>query len=90
MDEYTNKQYITEASLMIQEKTIIRQWITIMVLIFLLVASNVAWIWYESQFSKEETTQEITQELDTDDGDAIINDGVHINGEGETNSKNNN
>lgn len=60
----------------------------VVLLIVLLVGSNVAWIVYESQFEDIVThTQTITQELSAEgDGDAIINDGVHINGESETDS----
>lgn len=55
-------------------------------LIVLLVGSNVAWIIYESQYVDTVTTT-VTQELSADgDGDAIINDGVHINGESKTDS----
>ena len=79
-----------EAALMRQEKTIIRQWVVIILLILLLVGSNAMWIYYESQFSEEVTTQEITQDLDAEGGDAIINDGVHIDGEGTTDSENDN
>lgn len=79
-----------EAALMRQEKTIIRQWVTIILLILLFVGSNLAWIYYESQFTEEVITQEVTQDLDAEGGDAIINDGVHINGEGTTDSENNN
>lgn len=75
---------VHEGTVMRQEKTIVRQWITIILLIVLLVASNLAWIYYESQFEDTETTTTVTQELDAGQGDAIINDGVHINGENET------
>lgn len=34
----------------------------ILVLIVLLVGSNVAWLWYESQFETVSTTQEVIQE----------------------------
>lgn len=82
MDE--RNTYIHDAYISMAERTIKRQWITIMLLIALLVASNLAWLHYENQFTDEMT---VTQELDsTGGGDAIINDGVHINGEGKTNS----
>lgn len=68
------------------ERTIERLWILAIILILLLFGSNGAWLYYESQFQKEVDTTTITQELDTKDGgNAIINDGVHINdGESET------
>lgn len=69
------------------ERTIKRLWILCILLIVLLVGTNIAWIHYESQFEDSvTTTQTVTQDVDSGDGDAIINDGVHINGESETNS----
>lgn len=90
MEENSNVRYAIDSFIMLQEKTIRRQWITIILLILLFVGSNLAWMYYESQFTDEVTTQEVTQDLDAEGGDAIINDGVHINGEGTTDSKNNN
>lgn len=82
---------VHEADMTRQEKTIIRQWVTIILLILLLVGSNLAWLYYESQFEDTETTTTVTQELDAGDGgNATINDGVHINGKNETDSKDNN
>ena len=42
------------------ERVIKRMWVLVLSLIILLVASNVAWIWWESQHQTIETT--ITQE----------------------------
>ena len=73
------------------ERTIKRLWILCILLIILLVGSYAGFFYYESQFEDEvTTTQEITQDVDADTGNAIINDGVHINGQGETDSKNDN
>lgn len=67
------------------ERTIRRLWILCIILILLLAGTNGAWIWYESQFMDESLT--VTQDLDSGNGgDAVINDGVHINGESETDS----
>lgn len=64
------------------ERTIRRLWILCIILIILLAGTNAAWIWYENQFEDVVTTNEISQDVESDDGgDAIINDGVHINGE---------
>lgn len=65
-----------------------RLWIALLVLIVALVGTNAGWIYYEAQWQYvESSTQTVTQDLDASDGgDAIINDGVHINGESETNS----
>lgn len=61
------------------ERTIRRLWILCILLIFLFVGSNIAWLYYESQFTEEVT---VTQEADTDGGgDAIVNNsGEVING----------
>ena len=46
------------------ERTAKRLWITILLLIVLLVGTNGAWIWYESQFEDCVTTQEVTQDVE--------------------------
>jgi len=59
--------FIHDAYISMAERTIKRQWITILLLILLLVGSNLAWLRYESQFTDEETTT-----IDsTQDGDGI-------------------
>lgn len=69
-----------------QERTIKRLWIMCLILIIALLGTNAGWIWYNSQWEVVETTK-VTQDLDASDGgDAIINDGVHINGESKTDS----
>ena len=68
------------------ERTIEKLWMLAIILIVLLVGSNCAWMYYENQF--EDTVTTVTQELDAESGNAIINDGVHINGESETDSNN--
>lgn len=68
------------------ERIIRRQFVLIVISLCFLVGTNVCWIAYENQFEDVETT-EITQDLDSDSGDAIINDGVHINGESEAKGK---
>lgn len=71
------------------ERIIKKQFILIIVALCFLVGTNVCWTVYESQF-EEVTTTEVTQDVDSGDGgDAIINDGVRINGEGETDSQGN-
>ena len=49
-----------------QERTIKRLWITIIILIALLCATNLAWLIYESQF--EEVSTSIDAEQETDGG----------------------
>lgn len=70
-----------ESSMARMERTSKRLWIVILVLIVALIGTNVGWIWYESQWKYVEATT-VTQDLDASDGgNAIVNDGVHINGE---------
>ncbi len=78
---------VHEGDMARQERTIKRLWILCIILILLLAGSNAAWFYYENQFEDVvTTTQTVTQDVDTGDGTAIINDGVHVNGESETNS----
>ena len=83
--EQQNIPYFAHEGIMARmERTIKRLWVLCIDLIILQAGSNAAWLWYESQFEDESTT--VTQELNTDSGDAIINDGVRINGTSETDS----
>lgn len=79
-------KYVYESAMARSERTIKRLWILCIILIALCAISNYAWLKYEMSFEDVVTT--VTQDLDSDSGDAIINDGVHINGEGETNGNN--
>lgn len=66
------------------ERTIRRLWVLCIILIILLAGTNAAWIYYENSFEDVVST-EISQDVNSDNGgDAIINDGVHINGESKT------
>lgn len=81
-----------EAAMARLDRIIKRLWIALLLVIVLLVASNGAWLYYESQMMDETvttTTQTVEQTADADDGNATINDGVHINGENNTESKDN-
>lgn len=53
------------------ERTVKRLWILAIILIILLFGTNAAWIYRESQFEPLDTT-EITQDVDTGSGDAVI------------------
>lgn len=73
-----------EGAMARMERIIRRQWILCIILIVLLAVTNGAWIYYESQFEDVVST-EISQDVNSDDGgNAVINDGVHINGESTT------
>lgn len=63
------------------ERTIKRLWILVIILTVLLVGTNCAWLWYESQFQYVETPTESYEADATDGGVAIANgDGVVNNG----------
>ena len=71
------------------ERTIKRLWILCILLIILLVGTNAAWIYYESQYEDVvTTTQEVTQDNDNGTNNFIGGDGVIT--DGETDGKNNN
>ena len=83
-NEQIPEQSKNELAFAFAERMVRRLLVTILVLIFLLVGTNGAWLWYESQFEEITTT---TYEADaTDGGNAVINgDGsVNINGESES------
>ena len=89
MDEQKKLSYMAIESVLVrQERTIKRIWILCILLLIALIGTNGAWIYYESQFETVESTT-ITQDLDADSGDTIINDGVHLYGESETDSNRN-
>lgn len=68
-----------------------RLWILCIVMFLAFVVSNCLWLHYESQFEDVVETNEITQDVDSGDGgNAIINDGVHVNGEDKADGKNDN
>lgn len=78
--------YIVHESAMARaERGAKRLWIVIILLIVLLVGTNGAWLWYESQF--ETVTTEVTQENADGYNNYIGNDGDIVNGE--TDSKSN-
>ena len=56
------------------ERTAKRLWITILTLIFLLVGSNCAWLWWNNQWENVESW-EITQENEGGNNNYIGNDG---------------
>lgn len=79
--------YIVYESAMAQkERTVKRLWITILTLIFLLVGSNFAWLYYERQWEVVETW-EIVQENEDGYNNYIGNDGDILNGETDNSEK---
>lgn len=74
---------VHETAMARQERTIKRLWALVILLILLLLGSNAAWIWYESQFEDVVTTVE----ANTDTGGTAIANGdgsVMYYGEGES------
>lgn len=71
---------VHESSMARMERQVKRLWITILVLVFLLVGTNAAWLYYESQWETVEKW-EITQENDGGYNNYIGNDGDIVNGE---------
>ena len=58
-----------------------RLWITLIILIFLLVGSNVGWTIYENQFEEVMESYEISQDAESGNNNSIINGGEIVNGE---------
>ena len=50
------ERYIHEIYASMAERTIKRLWVLCVIMFLALVGSNVAWLYYESQFTYEETT----------------------------------
>ena len=76
-----NVPYIVhELSMARMERQIKRLWIVALTLIFLLVGTNCAWLYYESQWETVESW-EITQENDGGYNNYIGNDGDIVNAE---------
>ena len=72
--------YIVHESAMARaERGAKRLWTVIILLIVLLVGTNGAWLWYESQFETVETV-EVTQENADGYNNYIGNDGDIVNG----------
>lgn len=62
-----------EGEMVRMERVVKRLWITVILLIGLLVGTNGAWLWYESQFEYYTTT--IEQESESGTNNYIGNDG---------------
>lgn len=83
-----NVPYVVHESAMARmERQSKRLWLVILVLIGALIASNLAWIIYESQFEVVEESTTISQENDNGDNNYIGNDGDINNGEAENNNQ---
>lgn len=79
--------FLHEGDMARQERTIKRLWISTLILTFLFVGAVIFLVYRETQYDDVvTTTQTVTQDVDTGNGTAIINDGVRVNGESETDS----
>ena len=68
---------VFESTMARLERTIKRLWILCVIIFAAFVISNVAWIYYESQY--EDVVTEVTQSVDSDNnGIASINGDVNI------------
>ena len=67
------QQYYMDIISGLAERTIKRLWIVVILLIVLLVATNAMWIWYENQYEEATITQDVLQEVETRDGNTIVN-----------------
>lgn len=86
MEEKMIPYFAHEGDMSRMERANKRLWIVILILIVALVGSNLAWTFYENQFTDEVTTVE--QEADWEKGNVIMNGtgGVRINEQSETDS----
>lgn len=67
-----NVPYVVHEGVMSRfERVVKRLWIALIMTIILLVGTNGAWIWYESQYEDSVTTTE-TYEAGADDGGTAI------------------
>lgn len=85
MDEKFVSYLAFESATARQERTIKRLWILIIILIVSLLGTNVGWLYYESQWEVVENTQ-VTQDVDTGNGNANVTGIGDINGTSETDS----
>lgn len=77
-EQGANVPYIVlEAERARAERTFHRMWVLVIVLVLLLVGTNGAWLWYQSQFEEIEIVQENADGYNN----FIGNDGDIINGE---------
>lgn len=76
-DEVKDVSYIVfESTIARFDRVIKRLWVIILILVFLLLGTNLAWLYYESQFEETTTTttttQEIKQKADGDSNNSFI------------------
>lgn len=85
-----NENFRDEIFIATLERTIRRLWILCILLILLLVGTNVAWLYYESQFEDVVTTTETIDALQDGEGPNIVGGGDVNYGTTSENKKDNN
>ena len=84
--EETISQYFFEGEMARAERHV-KRWVIVWIITFAaLIFSNIGWLYFESQF----TETEVSQEVDTGEGAATVIGVGDYYGEGETNSQNEN
>lgn len=64
---------VHEDQMVRMERVIKRLWILCIIIFVAFVGSNCAWLYFESQFTDEIVTEEMSQDVDTGNGDATVN-----------------
>lgn len=82
----TVSYFVYEGTIAYMERTIRRLWVLCIIIFLAFVGSNVAWMYYESQFTTNE--QRVEQEVDTGDGSAVVTGIGDIYGTSSTDSNN--
>lgn len=72
MDDRKISYYVYEDVVVRMERTIKRLWVLCIIIFLAFVASNAAWIYYESQWEVFETEQNVDQSVETGDGDTMV------------------
>lgn len=84
-DNVTIPYYVHEAEMARERKHSKMLFVLCLVIFFMLILTNGAWIYYNNQFQDTVTTEStITQDVDTGDGDAIVSGIGDIYGESKT------
>lgn len=63
-------------------------WVLCIIMFLALIGSNMAWLYYESQWEVIETQQSVDQDISTGDGNAVVTGIGDIYGKDKANSQN--
>ena len=78
-EQATPVPYIVHESAMARmERTTKRLWILLILVVVLLVGTNAAWIWYESQWEVVETVQEVTQQAEGNGNNRFVGGNMYV------------